>query len=195
MYISDLTSDQLLRGRTVAILATDGFEQVELEEPRRAFERAGARTLVIAPKAGTIRGFHHHDKGDEITVDETLENVDPKEFDGLLLPGGTLNVDALRAVPRAVEFVRQFATTGRTIAAICHAPWTLVEADVVRGRKMTSWPSIKTDLINAGAVWVDDEVVVDHGLVTSRKPEDIPAFVERAIAEMASYRETHPASE
>lgn len=177
---------QPLAGKTIAILATDGFEQVELEEPRRALDEAGAKTVLVSPKeGGWIQGFHHHDKADPFPVDIELKNADPNQFDALLLPGGALNPDQLRALPEAVAFVRAFAETGRPIAAICHGPWTLVEANVVRGRTLTSWPSIKTDLINAGANWVDREVVADRGLVTSRKPDDIPAFNKKMIEAFA----------
>jgi protease I len=182
---SDPEQGRLL-GKTVAILATDGFEQVELEEPRRALEAAGAKTVLVSPKeGGWIQGFHHHDKADPFPVDVELKDADPNAFDALLLPGGALNPDQLRTIPEAVAFVRAFAQSGRAIAAICHGPWTLVEADAVRGRTVTSWPSIKTDLINAGAKWVDREVVVDRGLVTSRNPDDIPAFNARMIEEFA----------
>lgn len=175
-----------LEGKTIAILATDGFEQVELEEPRRALEEAGAKTVLIAPKEdGWIQGFHHHDKADPSPVDMMLKDARAEHFDGLLLPGGALNPDQLRMIPAAVEFVRRFAQGGKPIAAICHGPWTLIEADVVRGRTVTSWPSLKTDLENAGATWVDRDVVTDHGLVTSRKPDDIPAFVAKMIEEFA----------
>jgi protease I len=182
---STSNGSEQLRGKKIAILATDGFEQSELLEPKKAFARAGAETVVVSPKSGTIQGFKHHDKGDTVEVDLTLDKADPNAFDGLLLPGGALNPDALRAIPEAVEFVKSFATSGKPIAAICHGPWTLVEADVVRGRTLTSWPSIKTDLKNAGANWIDREVVVDNGLVTSRKPDDIPAFVTKAIEEFS----------
>lgn len=192
---SSTSPNKVLQGKTVAILATDGFEQIELEGPRKALEAAGARTLLIAPKKGKVQGFHHHDKGDAFAVDQALADVTVGDFDGLLLPGGALNPDALRAIPAAVDFVRAFATAGKPIAAICHGPWLLVEADVVRGRKVTSWPSIKTDLVNAGARWVDEEVVVDHGLVTSRKPDDIPAFAARAIEQLARYRDSIPQPE
>lgn len=175
-----------LAGKTIAILATDGFEQVELLEPRRAFEREGAKTVVVSPKQGEIQGFKHHDRGDCVPVDVQLSAADPTRFDGLLLPGGALNPDALRAIPEAVQFVKAFAKSHKPIAAICHGPWTLVEADLVRGRSVTSWPSIKTDLTNAGAKWVDQEVVVDGDLVTSRRPSDIPAFSEKAIEAFAN---------
>ncbi|HEY5956294.1 MAG TPA: type 1 glutamine amidotransferase domain-containing protein [Polyangiaceae bacterium] len=178
-------SAQRLTGKKIAILATDGFEQSELLEPKRAIATAGAETVVVAPKAGRIQGYQHHEKGETVQVDLTLDQAEASDFDGLLLPGGALNPDALRTIPKAVQFVKEFATAGKPIAAICHGPWTLVEADVVRGRTLTSWPSIKTDLKNAGANWVDREVVVDNGLVTSRKPDDIPAFVTNAIEEFA----------
>jgi len=179
-----------LRGRKIAILATDGFEEVELTEPRKALESEGAITVLVSPKAGPIQGFHHHDKGDAIEVDMTLKHARPSDFDALVLPGGALNPDQLRTIPAAVDFVRGFAAVGKPIAAICHGPWTLIEADVVRGRKMTSWPSIQTDLRNAGADWVDAEVVVDMGLVTSRKPDDLPAFNKKMIEEFAEGRHT-----
>lgn len=175
-----------LRGRKIAILATDGFEQVELEKPRTALEEAGALTVVVAPNGPQIQGFKHFDRGDTVKVDAKLDDVRADEFDALLLPGGALNPDQLRAIPKAVEFVRAFAQTGKPIAAICHGPWTLVEADVVRGRTLTSWPSLRTDLRNAGANWVDQEVVVDGRLVTSRKPADIPAFAREMIAAFAA---------
>jgi protease I len=174
-----------LAGKKLAILATDGFEQVELTEPRRLLSEAGATMVLVAPKKGKIQGFHHLDKADQFDVDMELEQADAAEFDGLVLPGGVANPDALRMNPRAVRFVKAFAERGKPIAAICHGPWTLVEADAVRGRQVTSWPSLKTDLTNAGARWVDQEVVTDRGLVTSRKPDDIPAFVQKAIEEFA----------
>ncbi len=176
-----------LNGKTIAILATDGFEQIELEQPQQLLEQAGARTVIVSLKAGTIQGFKHHDKADQFAVGRTLDDAKVDDFDALLLPGGALNPDALRAEPKAVAFVKGFADTGKPIAAICHGPWTLVEADVVRGRTVTSWPSIQTDLRNAGAHWVDREVVADGGLITSRKPADIPAFVRKAIAEFAAH--------
>ena len=177
-----------LSNKKVAILATDGFEQVELFEPKQALEEAGAKTVVIAPKSGTIQGWNHYDKGDEIPVDLTLDSATPEDYDALLLPGGTVNPDQLRVQEKAVQFVKAFFQAGKPVAAICHGPWTLVEADVVRGRTMTSWPSLKTDLKNAGANWVDEEVVVDQGLVTSRNPHDIPAFIDKTIEEIAEGR-------
>jgi len=176
-----------LHGKKIAILATDGFEQVELEQPQQMLRDAGAQTTIVSIKAGKIQGFNHHDKADQFAVDRTLEDARVDDFDALLLPGGALNPDALRAEPKAVAFVKGFADSGKPIAAICHGPWTLVEADVVRGRTVTSWPSIRTDLRNAGAHWVDREVVDDGGLITSRKPADIPAFVSKAIEAFAGH--------
>jgi protease I len=174
-----------LNGKKIAILATDGFEQVELTEPRKALDEAGATTVVLSPKSGEIKGWKFKEWGDSVKVDKTLEDANPNDYDALLLPGGVINPDHLRMEPTAMNFVRQFVGTGRTVAAICHGPWTLVEADVVRGRKVTSWPSIKTDLKNAGASWVDQEVVTDGQFIFSRKPDDIPAFT-KAIIEAVS---------
>ncbi|MGZ5358673.1 MAG: type 1 glutamine amidotransferase domain-containing protein [Solirubrobacterales bacterium] len=175
-----------LKGRRVAFLvANEGIEQVELTEPRKALEEAGAETVLIAPEAGEAQAFNHLDKADAFPVDVTAADADAAEYDGLVLPGGVANPDNLRTDDAAVEFVRAFFGAGKPVAAICHAPWTLIEADVVEGRKLTSWPSLQTDLRNAGAEWVDEEVVVDSGLVTSRKPDDIPAFNAKAIEEIA----------
>jgi protease I len=171
-----------LRGRNIAVLATDGVEQVELTKPRDALKQAQATVTVIAPKGGQIQGMNHDEKGDRLPVDKELSAVKPEQFDALVLPGGVANPDRLRTVPEAVAFVRHFAQSGKPIAAICHGPWTLIEAECVRGRKMTSWPSLKTDLLNAGAHWVDEEVVIDGNLVTSRKPDDIPAFNREMLA-------------
>ena len=179
-----------LDGMKVAILAAEGFEQAELVEPRKALDLAGAQTLVVSPAKGEVQGWQHFDKGDKVKVDIALDAADPEEFDALLLPGGVANPDQLRTLPAAVAFVRAFFDAGKPVAAICHAPWTLVEAGVVEGRKLTSWPSLRTDLTNAGATWVDQEVVVDNGLVTSRKPADIPAFNQKMIEEFAEG--THP---
>jgi protease I len=178
-----------LPGKRIAILATDGFEQVELTAPLEAFEKAGAEAHVIAPKSGSIQGFEHHDKGDTVAVDHTLDEVKAADYDGLVLPGGVINPDALRLEPAAINFIRHFVQTGKPIAAICHGPWTLIDAEGVRGRKMTSWPSLKADLSNAGAVWVDQEVVTDRGLVTSRKPDDLPAFCAKTIEAFAEGRQ------
>jgi protease I len=177
-----------LQGKRVAALATNGFEQSELVEPKRALEEAGARVDVIAPEPGTIRGWKHKQWGDEITVDRTLAEARPDEYDGVLLPGGVMNPDVLRTKPDAVSFVRNAFQAGTPIAAICHGPWTLVEAGVVNGLRMTSWPSLKTDLTNAGAEWVDQDVVTDRGVVSSRKPDDIPAFNRKMIEEFAEGR-------
>jgi protease I len=174
-----------LSGKRVAILATDGVEQVELTEPRKALDSAGALTKVVSPKPGSIKGWNHTNWGDPIKVDVTLENTSSDDYDALLLPGGVMNPDHLRTNASAVNFVRAFFEAGKPVAAICHGPWLLVEADVVRGRNVTSWPSLQTDLRNAGANWTDSQVVTDHGLVTSRKPDDIPAFNKKMIEEFA----------
>jgi protease I len=174
-----------LSGKRVAILATDGVEQVELTEPRKALDSAGATTKVVSPKPGSIKGWNHTNWGDPIKVDVTLESTSPDDYDALLLPGGVMNPDHLRTNVHAVNFVRAFFEAGKPVAAICHGPWLLVEADVVRGRNVTSWPSLQTDLKNAGADWTDSQVVTDHGLVTSRKPDDIPAFNKKMIEEFA----------
>jgi len=170
-----------LNGKRVAILVTNGFEQVEMVKPRKALDEAGAKTDLISPMKGEVQGWNHEDKGDKFRVDVPLETADPENYDALLLPGGVMNPDRLRMNPRAVQFTRHFFDEGRPIAAICHGPWLLNEADVVRGRRVTSWPSLKTDLRNAGADWVDQEVITDNGLVTSRKPDDIPAFNRKMI--------------
>jgi protease I len=170
-----------LKGKKIAILATDGFEQAELIEPRKALDDAGAETEVIAPKSGKIKGWDSKDWGQEVKVDTALEDANPNDYDGLVLPGGVMNPDHLRMDASAVNFVRQFISTGRTVGAICHGSWTLLETGALRGRTVTSWPSLKTDLKNAGANWVDGEVVVDGQFVTSRKPDDIPAFSKALI--------------
>ena len=178
-------TNQRLSGKRVAILATDGFEQSELLEPRRALEAAGAHTDIVSPSRDTIRGWRHADWGSPVEVDVLLDGAEPNEYDALVLPGGVLNPDQLRINERAVEFVRSFVQSGKPVAAICHGPWTLIDADAVRGRKLTSWPSLRKDLENAGAEWVDEEVVVDQGLITSRKPDDLPAFNRELIEEIA----------
>jgi len=165
-----------LKNRRIAVLATDGFEYVELAKPVQALRDAGARATVVSLKHGNIQGYNHQDKSDTVAVEADLSSVDAGQFDGLLLPGGVANPDTLRMDPKAVAFVKQFIQADKPIAAICHGPWTLIEAGGVKGKKMTSWPSLKTDLANAGADWVDQEVVVDGRLVTSRNPDDIPAF-------------------
>jgi protease I len=171
-----------LAGKRIAILAADGFEQVEMTEPRKALDQAGAKTELISPAKGKVQAWQHHDKGDQFAVDVALDAADPEDYDALLLPGGVANPDQLRTIPKAVKFVRSFFERHKPIAAICHGPWLLVEANVVQGRTVTSWPSLQTDLRNAGAKWQDQEVVEDDGLVTSRKPDDIPAFNKAMIA-------------
>ncbi len=174
-----------LDGRMIAVLATDGVEQVELTEPVKALKQAGADVRVVSDKDEDIQAFRHHDKGDKIPVDEPLDEARPNKFDALVLPGGVINPDALRLVPKAIEFVRHFVQANKPIAAICHGPWTLINAGGVKGRKMTSWPSLKTDLANAGAEWVDEQVVSDGDLITSRKPDDLPAFNKKMIETFA----------
>jgi protease I len=174
-----------LNGKRVAILAADMFEQVELVEPRKALDQAGATTELVSLREGEIQGFDHYDKADRFAVDRTVEAASADDYDALLLPGGVGNPDNLRRDENAVRFVRDFVEQGKPVAAICHAPWTLVEAGVVRGRRLTSFPSLQTDIRNAGGDWVDERVVVDHGLVTSRKPDDIPAFNEKMLEEFA----------
>jgi protease I len=174
-----------LSGMKVAILVADGFEQVEMTEPRQALQHAGAETQIVSPAKGQVQAWNHLDKADKFKVDVALDDADASEFDALLLPGGVANPDQLRTLPNAIEFVRGFFGADKPVAVICHGPWTLIEAGVVEGRAITSWPSVKTDLINAGAKWADKEVVVDNGLVSSRKPDDIPAFNRRMIEEFA----------
>lgn len=165
-----------LKGKRVAILVADGFEQVEMTEPRKALEEAGVKTDIVSPARGEVQGWNHHDKADKFPVQVPLPSAKAADYDRLLLPGGVMNPDELRTKPEAVEFVKSFFREHKPVAAICHGPWMLAEAGVIRGRKLTSWPSIRTDLINAGANWVDQPVVEDNGLVTSRKPDDIPLF-------------------
>jgi protease I len=176
---------KILQGKTVAILATDGFEQSELEKPRQALIDAGATTCLVSPDSETIKGWDDDHFGDDVEVDIPLQDADPDSFDALLLPGGVMNPDQLRMNPEAVAFVRGFFAAGKPVAAICHGPQLLIEADVVGGRKLTSYPSIRRDLSNAGANWVDEPVVTDRGLVTSRKPDDIPQFNAKMIEEIA----------
>jgi protease I len=178
-------AEQKLQGKKVAIVATDMVEQVELVEPRKALEEAGATAELISIKPGEIQGFNHYDKADKHQVDKLAEEADASDYDALMIPGGVGNPDTLRMDENVVQFVRDFFEAGKPVAAICHGPWVLVEAGVVRGRKLTSWPSIQTDVRNAGGNWVDEEVVVDSGLVTSRKPDDIPAFNKKMIEEFA----------
>lgn len=170
-----------LQGKTIAILATDGFEQSELMKPKKALEEAGARTQVVSPAGGKIKGWDRKDWGEEVPVDITLDSADPARYDALLLPGGVMNPDQLRMNPAAVRFVKHFFEHAKPVAAICHGPWMLVEAGAVQGRTVTSWPSLKTDIRNAGGTWVDEEVVLSNGVVTSRKPDDIPAFNRQMI--------------
>lgn len=170
-----------LEGKKVAILVADGFEQVELLEPKKALDEAGAKTEVVSPAKGKVKGWNLKEWGKEVAVDVELDSAKPDHYDALLLPGGVMNPDHLRMNPKAVQFVRAFAQSSKPIAAICHGPWTLIEADAVRGKTMTSWPSLKTDLRNAGANWIDQESVRDGRLVTSRKPDDIPTFNREMI--------------
>ena len=172
-----------LKGKKVAIIAADMVERVELVEPRKALEGAGAETHLISLKPGEIQAFDHFDPAEKIKVDKAIEEVDASEYDALMIPGGVGNPDQLRGDENVVSFVRDFFEAGKPVAAICHAPWVLVEAGVVRDRTLTSWPTLQTDIRNAGGNWVDREVVVDEGLVTSRKPDDIPAFNEKMIEE------------
>jgi protease I len=181
---------QNLEGKRIAFLATDGVEQSELEQPWNELMEAGADLELLSVHKGAIQAVRHMDKGDSFEVDKLVADADASDYDGLVLPGGVANPDTLRANRRAVEFVREFFEQSKPVAAICHGPWTLVEADVVRGRTMTSWPSLKTDITNAGGQWVDEEVHVDQGLVTSRKPDDLPAFCAKMIEEFAEG--THP---
>ncbi len=181
-------AEQTLNGLRVAVLATDGYEQSELEQPVEALKAAGATVEVVSPKPGRIQGMEHDQKGRTSSVDRDLGAADPSSYDALVLPGGVANPDALRLEPKAIAFVRSFAEAKKPIAAICHGPWTLINAEAVEGRRMTSWPSLEVDLRNAGADWVDQEVVVDEGLVTSRKPDDLPAFCARMIEAFAEGR-------
>jgi protease I len=184
---------QKLEGKSIAFLATDGVEQSELEQPWQALQKAGADVELLSVHGGSIQAVRHMDKGDTFEVDDLVAEADVSDYDGLVLPGGVANPDTLRANDKAVRFVRQFFEQSKPIAAICHGPWTLIEADVVRGRTITSWPSLKTDVRNAGGQWVDEEVHVDQGLVTSRKPDDLPAFCEKMIEEFAEGRYAPPA--
>lgn len=177
---------QELNGKRIAFLvANEGIEQIELVEPRKAVEDAGAETDLIAPEGGQVQAFNHLDKADEFDVDVTVAEADAADYDGLAMPGGVANPDNLRLEPDAVEFVRAFFEAGKPVGAICHAPWMLVESGVVDGRTVTSFPSLRTDIRNAGGDWVDEEVVTDSGLVTSRKPDDLPAFNAKLVEEFA----------
>ncbi|HEX8759141.1 MAG TPA: type 1 glutamine amidotransferase domain-containing protein [Pseudonocardiaceae bacterium] len=183
-----------LEGRRVAFLvAPEGTEQIELTEPWKAVYEAGGSPALVSTDSGSVQAFHHLDKSDTFPVDEVVSAAKVDNYDALVLPGGVANPDFLRTDPHAVRFVKAFFAAGKPVAAICHAPWTLIEADVVRGRRMTSWPSLQTDLRNAGADWVDEEVVVDQGLVTSRKPDDLPAFCTKLVEEFAQAAPTRQA--
>ena len=177
-------SDELNGKKVAFLVANEGIEQVELTRPWKAIEEAGGQPVLLAPEPGEAQAFEHLDKADAFDVDQVVGEADASDFDGLVLPGGVANPDNLRTRPEAVDFVRAFFEAGKPVAAICHAPWTLIEAGVVDGRKLTSWPSLQTDLRNAGAEWVDEEVVVDQGLVTSRKPDDLDAFCAKAVEEI-----------
>lgn len=170
-----------MSAKRIAILATDGFEQSELMEPRRRLKDAGFDVQVVSPKADEIRGWRHKEWGDTVPVDVPLDAASPEDYDALVLPGGQMNPDSLRLVPEAVDFVRAFAESGKTLAAICHGPWLLVESGAAKGKRVTSWPSLKTDLANAGALWEDAPVVTDGALITSRKPDDIPQFTDAVV--------------
>jgi protease I len=174
-----------IKGKKIAILATDGYEQVELTDPKKNLEKAGAKVDVISIKPGQIKGWDKTDWGKSVKVDHLVNEVHPADYDALVLPGGQINPDKLRTDRNAVAFIKQFVESGRPVAAICHGPWGLVEADVVKGKTVTSWPSVQTDLKNAGAKWVDKEVVQDGNLITSRKPQDIPAFSKALIDTLA----------
>lgn len=187
------TMDEL-KGLKVAILVEDGFEQVELVDPRKALDQAGAETQIVSPKSKQVRAWKFTEWGDTLPVDVALDDADPLSFDALLLPGGVINPDKLRTQPKAVAFVKAFFDTNKPVAAICHGPWTIIEAGAARGRRIASWPSLKTDLRNAGAEWVDQQVVVDGNLVSSRKPDDIPAFNPKIIDLFGQRRRALPAA-
>ena len=174
-----------LTGKKIAILATDGFEQVELTTPRDKLQAEGAEITIVSPKSGKIQGMNHDQKGDQVSVDATLDSVKPGQFDALVLPGGVANPDYLRVDKNAVAFVKDFLSSGKPVSAVCHGPWMLIEADGVRGKTVTSWPSLQTDLRNAGGNWVDEEVVRDGNLVTSRKPDDLDAFCRETASMIA----------
>ena len=174
-----------LEGRRVAVLATDGFEQAELIKPMEGLRAEGAQVEIVSLQAGQIQGYNLDQKGDTVSVDKTLDEAKCSQYDALVLPGGVMNPDTLRIAPKAIAFIRGFVTSGKPIAAVCHGPWTLIEAGGVSGRKMTSWPSLKTDLTNAGAHWVDQQVVVDGQLITSRNPDDLPAFIAKMVEMLA----------
>jgi len=177
--------DELTGKRIAFIVANEGVEQVELTEPWKAVERAGGKPVLLAPEEGDVQAFNHLDKGSTFPVDATLDDAQPEDFDGVVLPGGVANPDKLRTEDRAIEFLQEFFSAGKPVGVICHGPWTLVEADLVRGRRITSWPSLQTDIRNAGGEWADEEVVVDQGLVSSRNPDDLPAFCAKIVEEFA----------
>jgi protease I len=187
-YKNELRMANNLQGKKIAIVVTDGFEQVELTEPKKALEEAGAETHIIALKEGEVKGWNHTEWGDKFKVDKTIGSVNADDYNGLLLPGGVMSPDKLRADEKVVSFVSKFMESGKPVAAICHGPWTLIETGKLQGKKVTSYHTLKTDLKNAGAEWVDQEVVVDNGLVTSRNPDDIPAFNKKIIEEFAEGR-------
>lgn len=180
------------KSKRVAILVANGFEQVEMTEPRKALEQAGFQTDLVSPAKGEVQGWNHDEKADKFRVDAELNSANPGKYDALLLPGGVRNPDELRMIPEAVEFVKSFFEDGKPVAAICHGPWMLVEADAVRGRQVTSWPSLKTDLRNAGGKWTDQEVIADGNIVTSRKPADIPAFNRKTIEVFSRQTQREP---
>jgi deglycase len=188
---STAMTDTSIKGKRIAFLATDGVEEIEYTQPRQAVEAAGGTAELVSIKDGAIQAFNHLDKAGTYPVDKQVKDADVGSYDALVLPGGVANPDFLRADPDAVRFVRDFFTAGKPVAAICHGPWTLVEAGVVDGRTLTSWPSLRTDLVNAGATWVDEQVYVDDGLVTSRKPDDLAAFCEAMLREFtADHKQT-----
>jgi protease I len=184
-------TEHKLTGKRIAFLATDGVEQVELTEPRKAVEAVGGHTDLVSITTGSIQAVHHDKPGDRFPIDRAVFDTSAENYDGLVLPGGVMNPDTLRMNPAAVDFVRDFFKQGKPVAAICHGPWMLVEADVLGGRTVTSWPSLRTDVENAGGVWIDRDVVVDEGLVTSRKPADLDAFCEKAVEEFAEGKHAH----
>ncbi len=183
-------SDELSGKRIAFLVAQEGIEQVELSEPWKAVEQAGGEPVLIAPESGDVQAFEHLDKSKTYPVDETLDDANPDDYDGVVLPGGVANPDQLRTESRAIEFLQKFFADGKPVGVICHGPWTLVEADLVRGRTITSWPSLQTDIRNAGGNWVDEEVVVDEGLVSSRNPDDLPAFCAKIVEEFAEGKHT-----
>ena len=183
---------QKLNGKRIAFLAADGVEQIELERPLQAIREAGADVDLVSTEDGEVQAFNHLDKGDAFTVDRAVADARAEDYDGLVLPGGVANPDFLRTDERAVAFARAFFEQDKPVAVICHGPWTLVEAGVLRGRTITSWPSLRTDILNAGGTWVDEEVHVDHGLVSSRRPDDLPAFCAKAVEEFAEGRHEQP---